>query len=329
MWHHSRMDLDALCDLPTLWSTHVAVTLRIAEHIAGGITEIGPLAAAAGADRDSLERMLRHLVNKGLFEEPAPGRFALNADARKLLDESRRLGFDLNGIGGRMTYAWGSLLSAVRTGRPAYAEAFGCGFWEDLEAHPEVAASFDALMGPAGHGPPDAEVLPDAADWDRVGTAVDVGGGTGALLAAVLRAHPEVRGTLVDLPRTVARSGEVFREAGVADRVTVVAQSFFDPLPGGGDLYLLKNVLNDWPDREAMALLGRCAEAVRPAGRLVVVGGVAPEEPVSPELLMLVLVGGKQRSLREFGALARGAGLEVRRHWRQPSGRFAVECAAA
>src|SRR5260370_25692193 len=197
------MDLWTLSDLCTPWCVHVVATLRIADHIAAGITEIGPLAAAAGADRDSLYRVLRHLVGKGLFEQPAPGRFALNELAQGLLGESGRLGFDLDSFGGRMALAWGTLLSAVRSGKPAYHEAFGRGFWDDLDAHPDIAATFDDLMGPAGHGVADPEVLLDPADWASIQTVVDVGGGTGALLAEVLRAHPHLRGTLVDLPRTV------------------------------------------------------------------------------------------------------------------------------
>jgi len=319
------MDLWPLIDLETPWCVYVVATLRVADHIAAGNQQIDRLAAASGADRDSLARVLRHLVSKGLFEEPAPGAFALNELARALLEEPVRLGLDLAGIGGRMAHAWGTLLSAVRTGRPAYHEVFGRGFWEDLEANPDVAASFDALMGP-GHGVPDSEVLLDPADWNSVRTVVDVGGGTGSLLAEILRVRPQVRGVLVDLPRTVARSGEVFQGAGVADRVTAVPQSFFDPLPGGGDLYLLKNLLGDWPDPEATAILRRCAEAARPNGRVVVLGGVTPAEAASPELLMLVLVGGKNRTLAEFRDLAREAGLEVSRVGRQPSGRVVVEC---
>src|SRR5205085_3701060 len=103
--------------------------------------------------------------------------------------------------------------------------------------------------------------------WDVVRTVVDVGGGTGAMLAELLRARPHLRGTLVDLPKAVARSAETFTAAGVADRGTAVGQSFFDPLPAAADLYLLKNVLNDWPDRETTAILSRCAEAARPSGR--------------------------------------------------------------
>ena len=322
-----EVNLWGLSDLCTPWCVHVAATLRIADHMAAGITEIGELAAASGSDTDSLHRVLRHLVEHGLFEEPAPGQFALNEPARGLLDSRLRLGLDLDGFGGRMAHAWGSLLPAVRTGAPAYHEVFGRPFWEDLQNHPDIAASFDALMGPAGHGAPDPEVL-FAGGWESVRTVVDVGGGTGSLLAAILRARPNVRGTLVDLPPTVARSDAIFQAAGVADRVTTVGQSFFDPLPASADLYLLKSVLSDWPDREALAILRRCAEAARPAGRVVVLNGVLPDEGggPSPALLMMVLVGGRDRSLAEFRDLARAAGLEVQAARQQPSGRFVVEC---
>ncbi len=327
MPRQEQPDLWTLSDLCTPWCVHVVATLRIADHLAAGINKIDDLAAAAGAHSASLHRVLSHLVGMGVFEEPAPGHFALNGPARMLLRSSMGFGLDLDGIGGRMAYAWGSLLTAVRTGEPAYQTVFGRPFWEDLEANPDVAASFDALMGPAGHGTPDPEVLLSG-EWESIGTVVDVGGGTGALLAEILRAQPEVRGILVDRPSTVARSDETIRAGGVSDRVTAVGQSFFDPLPAGADLYLLKNVLADWPDGEALAILARCAEAARPGGRVVILGGVSPDGPdsPSPELLMMVLLGGKDRSLSEFRELARSAGLEVCATGRQPSGRFLVEC---
>ncbi len=323
----NQVDLWALIDLATPWCVHVAATLRIADHIAAGVTQIDDLAAAAGADSSSLERVLRHLVSKGVFAEPVPGTFALNEPARALLETAMRPGLDLSGIGGRMAHAWGSLLTAVRTGAPAYHTVFGRPFWEDLQAHPDVAASFDALMGPSGHGIPDAEVLVSGG-WESVRTVVDVGGGTGSLLAEILRKRPTLRGTLVDVPATVARAAETFEAAGVADRVTAVGQSFFEPLPAGADLYLLKNVLGDWPDREALSILTRCAEAAQAGGRVVVLGGVSGDESRSPdpELLMMVLVGGKGRSLAEFRELAGAAGLEVLATGRQPTGRFVVEC---
>jgi SAM-dependent methyltransferase len=320
-------DLEALSDLATPWCLRVVATLRVADRLAAGPRGVEELTAAAGCDAESLARVLRHLVGRGVFVETAPGRFGLNEAAGGLRDGAMRRFLDLDGIGGRIAGAWATLPAAVRTGQPAYREAFGRPFWEDLDAHPEVAASFDALMGPAGHGRPDPEILLDG-DWASVREVVDVGGGTGALLAEVLRAHPEVRGTLVDLPRTIARAGETFRAAGVTERVRLVGQSFFEPLPAGGDVYTLKNLLADWPDREAGLILSRSAEAARPGGRVVILGGVWPDEDgaAPPELMMMVLVGGRERTLAELGRLAGEAGLAVSAAGRLRSGRFAVEC---
>lgn len=328
MPEHDGVDLRALSDLCTPWCIHVVATLRIAEHIAADVTDISALAAKAGCDGDWLQRVLKHLVSKGVFQESLPGRFNLNENAQGLLDPAQRLGLDLDGFGGRTAYAWGSLLTAVRTGAPAYREVFGLSFWEDLDAHPHIAAAFDALMGPSGHGIPDPNVL-IGGGWEAVRTVVDVGGGTGALLAEILRTRPAIHGTLIDLPRTIARSGEIFRAAGVADRVTTIGQSFFDPLPAGADLYLLMKVLNDWPDREATTILRRCAEAARPAGGVVVLSGVSPDDAPEGLTVEMVLLGGKHRGVTEFRALAREAGLEVRAAGRQPSGRFVVECRPA
>ncbi|MBI3409685.1 MAG: hydroxyneurosporene methyltransferase [Planctomycetes bacterium] len=318
-------NLEALSDLCTPWCIHVAATLRIADHIAAGRDRISDLAAAAGCDSYALHRVLTQLVGKGVFEQPTPGRFTLNQAARGLLDPAQRIGLDLEGIGGRMAHAWGTLLSYVRTGAPAYRELFGLPFWDDLAAHPDLGASFDALIGPTGHGAPEAD-FQITGGWDSVRSVVDVGGGTGAMLAELLRKRPLIRGTLVDLPRTVALAGETFQAAGVADRVTTVGQSFFDPLPPGADLYLLRGILNDWPDREATAILRCCAEAARPAGRVVVLKGIGPDEAPRALAIEMVLAGGKHRTVAEFRKLGQDAGLEVLAAERQPSGYFVVEC---
>ncbi len=321
------MSIEDLTDLCTPWCVHVVVTLGVPDRLANGPTSIEDLAAAAGADAEALSRVLRHLIGKGLFESPAPGVFALNEAARGLVGQSARVGLGLEGIGGRMAHSWATLLTAVRTGRPAYREVFGRSFWDDLAAHPDVAASFDALMGPAGHAEPDPDVLLSG-DWSGIRTVVDVGGGTGSLLAGILRKHPSVRGVLIDQPGTVARAREVLGPAGVADRVVTVGQSFFDPLPAGADLYLLRSILFDWSDGEAGAILRRVAVAARPDGRIVIIGGVSPDESgePAPELLMLVLVGGKGRTLSAFTTLAQDAGLTVTAAGSQPSGKFVVEC---
>jgi hypothetical protein len=320
----SAVDLWALSDLCTPWCVHVVATLRIAEHIAAGVDEIDKLAAVAKCDSEVMHGVLGHLVSRGVFLEPEPGRFSLNDCSQGLLDPAMRLGLDIEGIGGRMAYAWGTLLSYVRTGAPAYQEIFGKPFWEDLDAHPQIAADFDALIGPMGHGTPNPE-FQVTGGWEPVRTLVEVGGGTGAMLAEILRLRPHIQGTLVDLPKTVARSAEIFEAAGIAGRVATSGQSFFDPLPAGADVYLLRGILNDWPDRETIAILSRCAQAARPAGRVVVLKSVGPDGAPKRLSIEMVLLGGKHRSVTEFRELACRSGLEVVAAERQ-SGYFVVEC---
>src|SRR5512133_2818568 len=124
-----------LSDLCTPWCVHVAATLHAANHIDAGIERIDDLARAAGCDRDALQAVLGHLVSKGLFEEPEPGRFALNEAARQVLDPVVQLSLELEDTGGRFAHAWGTLLKYTRTGTAAYQDIFGQTFWEDLESH--------------------------------------------------------------------------------------------------------------------------------------------------------------------------------------------------
>jgi len=314
-----------LSDLCTPWCIHVAATLGVAAHLQTGHHELDSLAAACRCNARYLGLMLRHLVAKGVFDEPTPGRFELNDVARGFLEPGANLGFNLDRLGGRMAYAWGTLLEAVRTGAPAYANLFGRSFWEDLDVHPELAADFDALMGPEGHGTPDPGVLLDD-DWASVRTVVDVGGGSGAMLAEILRAHPAMHGTLVDLPKTVARAAAVFAEAGVIDRARVVGQSFFDPLPPGADLYLLMKVVSNWTGEHLKAILRRCGEAAGAGGRIVVSGGVKADSRSQGLSIETVLIGGMTYGLDEFRSIAADAALQVVKAGAQQSGRFVVEC---
>jgi 2,7-dihydroxy-5-methyl-1-naphthoate 7-O-methyltransferase len=317
------VDLETMLDLATPWCLHVAATLRIPDHIAAGHADITDLAATAGCDADALHAVLGHLVSKGVFAEESPGRFACNRAAGQLAETPF---LDLDGIGGRMAHTWGTLLDYVRTGQPAYQRVFGLPFWEDLAAHPRIGAEFDALMGPAGHGVPDFDIeLSDG--WETVRTVVDVGGGTGAMLASLLRRHPHARGILVDLPGTVARAGEIIESFGVGDRMTVEGQSFFDPLPAGADLYLLKSVLNDWPDEQTVAILRRCAEAATTTkAAITVLGGVSADQAPRSLGIDMLVAGGNTSTLTQFTELARRASLDVIAARTQSSGRFVVEC---
>ncbi|WP_321475022.1 methyltransferase [uncultured Paludibaculum sp.] len=319
------VDLWQLADLQTPWCLLTAATLRIANHIDAGITHIDDLAAAAHCDPFVLHRLLETLIEKGVFEQPEPGRFALNEAARGLLNPGMLLGLDLDGFGGRMAHAWGTMLQYVRTGKSAYPEVFGCSFWEDLDAHPAIGAQFDAVIGPQGHGTPNPH-FDITGGWASIQTVTDLGGGTGAMLAEILRAHPHVHGTLLDVPRTVARAPEILEAAGVADRATLAGQSFFDPLPPGADIYLLRGILNDWPDAETVAILTRAAEAARPNGRVVVLKSVGPSGVPRGISIEMVLLAGKHRTIDEFRDLAAQAKLEVVSAGRQPNGYYVVEC---
>lgn len=324
MAERQKANLWELSDLCTPWCLHVVATLQIANHIASGMSQIDDLAAAASCDPDVLEAVLSHLVTKGVFEEPAPGHFALNEAARDLLDPVFQLSMDLNSLGGRMAHAWSTLLPYTRTGKSHYPQLFGRSFFEDLEAHPKISADFDALIGPAGHGTPSGN-FNITGGWESIGTIADVGGGTGAMLAEVLRAHPHLKGMLIDLPATVARSSELFHTAGVNDRIEFYGQSFFDPLQPGADLYLLRGIINDWPDKESMTILGNCAKAAQPNGRVVILKSVHPDNSPKSLTIEMVLLGGKHRTLTEFNRLAQQAGLQIISAGQQPD-YFVVEC---
>jgi hypothetical protein len=320
------VDVWTLADMCTPWCIHTVVTLRVAEQIAAGAEDIGQIAQASGCDAEALHCVLSHLADRGVFAALGPGRFGLNDAARQLI--GAQLGMSLDGVGGRFAHAWGTMLEYVRTGRPAYAERFGRSFWDDLDANPRLADEFDRLIGPEGHGPAEPDVPLDGG-WEAVHTVVDVGGGTGAQLAAILRGRPWLRGTLVDKPRTAARSAPIFAEAGVSDRAATAGQSFFDPLPPGADVYLLKSVLNDWPDAEALAILRRCAEAARPGGRVLLLSGVIADGAPRRLTLEMLLCGGRHRPLADFAELARAAGLTISAVGRQRSGEISVECRPA
>ena len=203
-----------------------------------------------------------HERGKGMFEDPRTGRFALNETAHGLLNSPVRLGLGLDGIGGRMAYAWGSLLSAVQTA-PGLSRGLPPSFLGG-SAGPSGSSCKLRRVDGAGWA---RHSRPGGAGRRRLGIGAHSGRrrrGDGIAAGGNPSRPAQVRGTLVDLPPTVARSVEIFQVAGVAERVTAVGQSFFDPLPAGADLYLLKNVLGDWLDREAMAILRHCAEAAHP-----------------------------------------------------------------
>ncbi|MGH8933486.1 MAG: methyltransferase [Egibacteraceae bacterium] len=325
-------DLMTLSDLTTPWAIRVAATLRIADLLAEGVTELDELAGKAAVDARALGRVLRYLTCRGIFSEPERGRFALTDAALPLQDShpgGLRAWFDIEGAGGRMDKATSSMLEAVRTGEPSYSLVHGRGIWDDFAADPGVAASFDRLMVIKS-----SWLIADVVngyDWPSVGHVVDVGGGAGLLLTEILRAHEGVRGTIVEQAPTVTRARDAIATAGLADRCEAVVGSFFDPLPTVGDLYVLWNVLHDWTDAEAAAILRRCAEAAGDAGRVLIVefGEQDPHSFTSMDLLMLVVNSGHERTVEEFTALAASAGLTMASATPTPSGLSLIELTKA
>ncbi|MCM2423799.1 methyltransferase [Streptomyces sp. RKAG293] len=320
-----------LMDLITPMALRAAATLRLADLIADGSGQIDDLARRSETDPDALGRILRHLVRHGVFTESEPGHFGLN-DIAELLRSGHpaelRRGLDLDGFGGTMDLAFTGLLHTVRTGEPAWETVFGAPFWPYLAAHPQMGASFDANMSSS------AALVTDEAggyDWSAVRHVTDVGGGTGALIAEVLEAHPGVRATLVDLPATAGRGREFLAARGLTDRCEVVGQSFFDPLPAGSDVYVLRRVVHDWDDTQARAILRRCVEAAGERGRVIVIEGHGtsgddPEGFAEMDLRMLVFAGGRERSLDEYSALAASSGLHVASVHTTPLGHVILDC---
>ena len=315
------MDLWDLTDFATPWAVHVAATLGVARHIDEGVTDAEGLATATGCDTEALRDLLDHLTAKGVFTRTGTD-YALTRVGEQLRDNGVFL--DLERLGDRLSGAWRGLLPYVRTGRCAYPDLYGADWWKDLAAHPVLSADFDAMMGPAGHGVPPGD-LPLSIGWDAVGTVLDAGGGTGSFLAAVLGTYPHLKGVLVDQTETVARAEEELKAYG--DRVEIAAGDLFGELPKA-DVYLLSRILNDWPDEETVAILAGCARAGGPGVRVLVLGGVEPDEGARVLRHETVLVGGRTDALSRFAELCGRAGLRVAAAGEDQHGRYVVELAA-
>ncbi|MDH2427098.1 methyltransferase [Sphaerisporangium sp. TRM90804] len=325
----------AMCDLVSPLAIRVAATLRLPDLLGSGCTEIADLARKSGTEAGALLFLMRYLVGKGLFTEPAAGHFELTSTGRALTDDhpSRlRASLDLNGTGGRFDLAYTGLLDTIRTGRAAYPQVFGRSLWDDLAASPYLSSSFDSMMTTmAAHWAPDVVTRHR---WDDVRHVADVGGGAGDLLIELLTAHPEMRGTLTELPATAAKARDALARAGLRDRCEVVAGSFFDSVPKGADVYVLAHVLHNWPDPEALEILRRCAEAAGPRGRLLIVDRLCGDGTVSyPDaavnLHMLVVFGSKERTLAQFTELVQAAGLRIGTVEHTPSGSAHLSCLPA
>lgn len=302
-------------NLLTARAVHVAAELRIADHLADGPASSARLAAATGTHEPSLYRLLRLLASVGLFTETAPRTFAMTPKANALRSDvpGSLRPFVLHTLG--VLYpAWGEMAHSIRTGEEAFTKAFGEPVWQYHAGRPEANDLLNQVMSR------ESEVMIDdlvaAYDFSPFGTLIDVGGGEGALIAGVLAGTPGLRGVVFDQPHVISDS--LLRSAGLAHRAEVVGGDFFDSVPEGGDVYVLKWVLHDWSDDKCVEILTSVRAAMPVGGTLLVVESVieAGNDPAPSKILdmvMLVLNGGQERTREQFETLLDAAGFRVER----------------
>jgi hypothetical protein len=307
------------------WTTqalYVAAKLGIADLLAQGPLSAEDLAAATHVHAPSLYRMLRALASVGVFAEVAPQQFALTPLAvplRTATPETEVGSASLRALCvlyGEVFYpAWGDLLHSVRTGEPAFEHQLGMGVFEYLVHNAEAGKVFDEAMGGRAHRIASAVV--GRYDFSPFATVVDVGGGQGTLLAAILRSTRATRGILFDLPQVVVGAEVFLRTAGVADRCTCSGGDFFAGVPSGGDAYVLTRILHDWDDERCVAILQQVRQAIPDHGKLLIIEDVLPPAGNEPnfgkwmDLQMLVLLRGRERTPAEYKALLGAATFEL------------------
>jgi O-methyltransferase domain/Dimerisation domain len=294
----------------------VAAKLHVADRLCGGPRSAKALADATGADAGALRRLMRALVSEGVFAETADGGFENNALAELLRTDATASLRDVAMLYGEpwLWQAYGGLLHSVCTGRPAFEEVHGQGFYEFLHRHPAASERFQRAM--SGYTAQEVTAICDACDLSAARTVVDIGGGQGALVAALLDRHRLLHGIVFDLPEVIEGARRSLGEAGLSPRCRCVAGDFFEAVPSGGDAYFMKSVLHNWPDDAAVRILRVCRRAMPDAGRLIVAERVVPEGQGASEaklfdINMMVTVGGRERTLEEYRTLMQAAGLRL------------------
>jgi len=295
----------------------LAARLGVADELAAGPRSADHLAAAVGVPVGPLTRVLRGLAADQVLDELPDGRFGLTATGAWLRSDVPGSMRELALVRGELYFdAAAGLPAAVRGGDTAFERVYGRRFCDHLDATPAHEQVFAAAM--AGRADREAADLVDAYDFGGIRHLVDVGGGYGVLVGAVLRATPGLTATLVDRPAVVEPARERLAAAGLADRSTVVAGDFFAALPAGADAYVLSRVLHDWSDEEAGRILATCRKAVPSGARLLVAEALLPERArdqpaaIRMDLTMLMLFGAaRERTEAEYRELLADAGFTV------------------
>ncbi|MEZ4267837.1 MAG: methyltransferase [Myxococcota bacterium] len=299
------------------WLTQMvstAATLGIPDALADAPRAVDELAESLGCHSPSLSRLLRAMSGAGLVEEGLDGRFGLTEVGAQLRSDA--LGPLAIFVGSESQWApWPALGESIRTGEPAFDAVHGVGLYEHLESNAADAALYDAAVEAFTRH--QAHALAQRYDFSRFHTVVDVGGGRGTLLLELLKRFPALDAVLFDLPHVASATRERLKGAEGGAAVRVEAGDFFVAVPQGADAYVLKHVLHNWDDDAARQILARCAEAMGPSGRVLVVDNVVlpgnrPDATRLLDLEMLVLTrGGRERTKPELRHLFHEAGLVV------------------
>jgi len=294
---------------------YVVVELGIPDLLSAGPMHCHELAAKTDSDASTLYRVLRFLAGVGLVDEVGHQEFALTRLGSTLRTDvpgsaSTAVRLWLSDFHWR---TWGHLIHSVRTGKPAFNHVYGTGVFEYLRDNPDASAVFNAAM--TGNTARSGMGVVERYDFSSARSIVDVGGGQGFLLATILRSNPSVRGVLFDLPEVVAGADQVI--ASVKDRCEVVGGSFFDAVPEGGNVYILRQIIHDWNDERAMTILRNCRAAMGAAGKVLLIERqIASDHREAMRVLhvdleMLVNAGGMERTDDEYRSLFARAGFEL------------------
>jgi O-methyltransferase domain/Dimerisation domain len=298
----------------TAQAIHVAAKLKLADLIKDGPRTAAELAAATKVHPQSLYRLLRALASVEIFSEADDGKFRITPIAECLLDKPGSQWAVAMMMGDEHFRAWGDLLYSVQTGKPAFDHVFGKPIFDYLSEHAEQARIFDAAM--TGFHGPETQAMIDAYDYTGVNTLIDIGGGNGTVLKAVLSKHPAMKGILYDLPGVIERAKKNL--ADLASRCQTIPGSFFESAPPGGDAYQMRHIIHDWTDEQCHTILGHIRKVIPKHGKLLVIEMVIqPGNVAQPakwlDLNMLVLPGGRERTEAEFREMYAKAGFRLER----------------
>jgi predicted nicotinamide N-methyase len=316
-------DVAALRALITGYETsqvvHTAARLGVADHLAEGPRTMEDLAAALGVDAGALHRVLHALAALGLVAHQGGSRYALTESGARLRDGVPGSLRAVALLSGERSYrAWGGLLHSVRTGETAFRHVFGMETFEYMAAHPEIAGFYNEAM--AAGAAERAAAVAAAHDFSGSRTIVDVGGGHGVLLIAILSASAGARGVLFERESVAVGARARIEAAGLGPRCRVESGDFFESVPAGGDLYLLSHIIHNWDDQRSARILASCRAAMSPGATLLVVEQVLPErfvpsraavQAAMADLHMLAITGGQERTAAAYRALLAGAGFTL------------------